>query len=91
MFDSGMMEWLVIVMVALLVLGPQRCMTLLKMLGLMLGKAKAVFADVQRQVSEELPNEELQALDQQVKRLRTTNIRRRALELMELDVEKKQG
>ena len=36
MFDSGMMEWLVIVMVALLVLGPQRCMTLLKMLGLML-------------------------------------------------------
>ncbi|MEH6386429.1 MULTISPECIES: twin-arginine translocase TatA/TatE family subunit [Pseudomonas] len=81
MFDSGMTEWLVVAVVALLVLGPQRTLTTMKMAGLMLGKAKAALADVQQQVEKDLPTEEVKLLKDNVQALRPSNVKKKVVEL----------
>lgn len=81
MFDSGMMEWLVVAVVALLVLGPERALTAMKMGGLMLGKAKAAMADVQQQVEKDLPMAEVQLLKDNVQALRPSNVKKKVVEL----------
>ncbi|QJD57618.1 hypothetical protein HG264_01190 [Pseudomonas sp. gcc21] len=81
MFDSGMTEWLVVALVALLVLGPQRTLTTMKMAGLMLGKAKAALADVQQQVEKDLPTDEVELLKDNVQALRPSNVKKKVVEL----------
>lgn len=88
MLGGGLTEWGLILVVAILVLGPVRVMEATKMLGSMLGKAKTAFAEVQEQVRAELPEQELQQLDEQVKALRKSNIRRKAIDWL---AEEKQG
>ncbi|WP_150305461.1 twin-arginine translocase TatA/TatE family subunit [Pseudomonas saliphila] len=81
MFDSGIMEWLVVAVVALLVLGPERALAAMKMAGLMLGKAKAAVADVQQQVEKDLPMAEVQLLKDNVQALRPSNVKKKVVEL----------
>lgn len=88
MFDNGLSEWVLVLVVALLVLGPQRALVIVNMLGLMLGKAKAALAQVQDQVRNELPGEELEALQQQVQALRRSNVRRKVSEVLALEEKK---
>lgn len=81
MFDSGLTEWLVVAVVALLVLGPQRALATMKMAGLMLGRAKAAMAEAQREVEKDLPLEEVRLLKDNVHALRTTNVKKKVVEL----------
>lgn len=81
MFDSGMTEWLVVAVVALLVLGPQRSLAAMKVAGLILSKAKAAVADVQRKVEKDLPVEEARLLKNNVQALRPTNVKKKVVEL----------
>ncbi len=77
MFDNGMTEWAVVLLVALLVLGPQRAMAIIHMAGVMIGKAKAALAEVQREVERDLPREELETLQAEVQQLRKTRVKPR--------------
>ncbi len=77
MFDNGMTEWAVVLLVALLVLGPQRAMAIIHMAGVMVGKAKAAFAEVQREVEKDLPREEIETLQAEVQQLRKTRVKPR--------------
>jgi sec-independent protein translocase protein TatB len=88
MFDNGLSEWILVLVVALLVLGPQRALVIINMAGLMLGKAKAAMAQVQEQVRKELPGEELEALQQQVQELRRSNVKRKVSEVLALEEKK---
>lgn len=81
MFDSGIMEWLVVAVVALLVLGPERALAAMKVGGLMLGKAKAAMADVQQQVEKDLPMTEVQLIKDNVQALRPSNVKKKVVEL----------
>ncbi|WOD10284.1 twin-arginine translocase TatA/TatE family subunit [Pseudomonas sp. NyZ704] len=82
MFDNGLSEWVLVLTVALLVLGPQRALAITKVAGAMLGKAKAALADVQAQVEKELPREELQELKDNVIALKRSNVRRKVQEVL---------
>lgn len=75
MFDNGLSEWVLVVTVALLVLGPQRALAIVKVAGVMVGKAKAALAEVQAQVEKELPQEELQELKDNVGALKRSNVK----------------
>lgn len=82
MFDNGMSEWVVVLTVALLVLGPQRALAITRFAGVMVGKAKAALADVQAQVEKELPQEELQVLKDNVVALKRSNVKRKVQEVL---------
>ena len=85
MFDNGLSEWVLVLTVALLVLGPQRALAIVKVAGLMIGKAKGALADVQAQVEKELPQEELQELKDNVVALRQSNVKRKVQEVLALE------
>ncbi|WP_022963376.1 Sec-independent protein translocase subunit TatA/TatB [Halopseudomonas pelagia] len=85
MFDNGLSEWVLILTVALLVLGPQRALAIVKVAGVMVGKAKAALADVQAQVEKELPREELEELKENVIALKRTNVKRKVQEVLALE------
>ena len=85
MFDNGLSEWVLGLTVALLVLGPQRALAIVKVAGLMIGKAKGALADVQAQVEKELPQEELQELKDNVVALRQSNVKRKVREVLALE------
>ncbi|MEH6498211.1 MAG: hypothetical protein V7751_02345 [Pseudoalteromonas distincta] len=85
MFDNGLSEWVLVLTVALLVLGPQRALAIVKVAGLMIGKAKGALADVQAQVEKELPQEELQELKDNVVALRQSNVKRKVREVLALE------
>lgn len=85
MFDNGMSEWVVILTVALLVLGPQRALAITRFAGVMLGKAKAALADVQAQVEKELPQEELKEIKENVVALKRSNVKRKVQEVLALE------
>ncbi|PCC99884.1 twin-arginine translocase TatA/TatE family subunit [Halopseudomonas pelagia] len=85
MFDNGMSEWVVVLTVALLVLGPQRALAITRFAGVMLGKAKAALADVQAQVEKELPQEELKEIKENVVALRRSNVKRKVQEVLALE------
>lgn len=89
MFDSSLGEWALILLIALLVLGPQRVLTVVKVAGLMLGKAKATLASVQEEVQRDMPQAEVAQLREELRTLRGSNVRRRIKE--ELRLEEKQG
>lgn len=76
MFDNSLTEWLVVAIVALLVLGPQRMLTTMKMAGVMLGKAKTAMAEVQQQVEKDLPAEEVKLIKESIQALRPSNVKK---------------
>ncbi|AQZ95080.1 Sec-independent protein translocase protein TatB [Halopseudomonas phragmitis] len=84
MFDSGITELLLVALVGLLVLGPQRLQHSARVLGRLLGKAKGWLAEVQAQVGQELPEAELKELRRDMERVRSSNVRRNLLEQVTL-------
>lgn len=59
MFDVGFFELLVIGIIALLVLGPERLPGAVRMAGLTIGRIKRGFADVKAQVEREIGADEI--------------------------------
>ena len=59
MFDIGFWEILMIAVVALVVVGPERMPRLIKVTGLWIGKASASIQSVRNDISRELRAEEL--------------------------------
>ena len=59
MFDAGFTEMLVVAIIALLVLGPERLPGAVRTAGLTIGRIKRGFADVRNQVERELGTDEL--------------------------------
>lgn len=67
MFDIGFWELSLIVIVALVVVGPERLPRLIRVTGLWLGRANASLQSIRSEISRELRAEELkQALDKSV-------------------------
>ncbi|WP_339847448.1 hypothetical protein [uncultured Halopseudomonas sp.] len=85
MFDNGLSEWVLVLVVALLVLGPQKALVIINMAGLMLGKARAAMAQVQEQVTSQLPREELEVVQEAVQELRLSNVKPRVKETLGLE------
>lgn len=71
MLDIGFGELLLIAVVALVVLGPEKLPTAVRGLGLWLGRAKRAVSSIQSEISEELRLEELR---------RTTAIKKEELD-----------
>ncbi len=71
MFDIGFGELLLIAVVALVVLGPEKLPTAVRALGLWLGRAKRAVSSIQSEISEELRLDELR---------RTTAIKKEELD-----------
>lgn len=70
MFDIGFLELLVIGVVGLLVLGPERLPKAARTVGLWIGKIKRTVSGMQREISSQLEAEELrQKLNEQQKKL----------------------
>ncbi|PMR70536.1 Sec-independent protein translocase protein TatB [Halomonas heilongjiangensis] len=70
MFDMGFLELLIIGVVGLLVLGPERLPKAARTLGLWIGKVKRTVSGMQREISAQLEAEELrQKLNEQQKKL----------------------
>ncbi len=67
MFDIGFWELLLIAIVALLVVGPERLPKLIREVGLWIGHAKASFQSIRNEISQELDEQELrEALNEQI-------------------------
>ena len=66
MFDFGFWEMLMVVIVALIVVGPERLPGLARTAGFWVGKAKRMVNDVKAEINQELAAEELKkTLDKQ--------------------------
>jgi sec-independent protein translocase protein TatB len=66
-FDIGFWELLLIAIVALLVVGPERLPKLVREVGMWIGHAKASFQSIRREISRELDEQELrEALNEQI-------------------------
>lgn len=59
MFDIGFSELLIVAVVALLVLGPEKLPTAVRALGLWVGKFRRTVSSIQSEISEELRLDEL--------------------------------
>ncbi|MEH6442838.1 MAG: Sec-independent protein translocase protein TatB [Oceanospirillaceae bacterium] len=59
MFDIGFTELLLIAVVALVVLGPEKLPVAIRTLGLWIGKAKRTISGIQTEISEELKLDEM--------------------------------
>jgi sec-independent protein translocase protein TatB len=60
MFDIGFWEILLITVVALVVVGPERLPKMIRVIGLWVGRAQASFTSIKREISKELNEHELQ-------------------------------
>lgn len=70
MFDMGFLELMLIGVVALLVLGPERLPTAARTVGLWVGKIKRTVSGMQQEISAQLEAEELrQKLNEQQRKL----------------------
>ncbi|GED21059.1 Sec-independent protein translocase protein TatB [Halomonas halmophila] len=70
MFDIGFLELLLLGVVGLLVLGPERLPRAARTAGLWVGRIKRTVADMQREINSQLEAEELRRqLDEQQKQL----------------------
>ena len=63
MFDIGFTELLVVSVVALLVVGPEKLPKLARTVGIWVGKAKRMVADVKADVDREIRNQEILDLE----------------------------
>lgn len=68
MFDIGFAEMFMVLVIALIVIGPERLPMVARKIGRYIGKAKRTFENVKREVESELETEELN------KRLAENNI-----------------
>lgn len=59
MFDIGFWEIMLISVVALVVVGPERLPKLIRVVGLWVGRAQASFQSIKNEISKELRDEEL--------------------------------
>ncbi|WP_425221925.1 Sec-independent protein translocase protein TatB [Pseudomonas sp.] len=94
MFGNGMTEWLLVAVVALLVLGPERLPTLVRSAGRAAGKVRGMWSEVQKELNESLPQDEVKELAENVRALRgQTNVKQfvRRLAAEAVDEERKQG
>lgn len=66
MFDIGFSELLVIAIVALIVIGPERLPKVARTLGLLLGRAQRYVNDVKSDINREMQLDELKKLQSQV-------------------------
>jgi sec-independent protein translocase protein TatB len=64
MFDVGLSEFMVIGIVALIVIGPERLPRVARTVGALMGRAQRYFADVKSEVNRELQLEELRRMQQ---------------------------
>lgn len=94
MFGNGMTEWLLVAVVALLVLGPERLPTLVRSAGRAVGKVRGMWNEVQQELNASLPQDEVKELADNVRELRgKTNVKQfvRRLAVDAVDEERKQG
>mgnify|MGYP000607335725 CR=1 FL=1 len=94
MFGNGMTEWLLVAVVALLVLGPERLPTLVRSAGRAAGKVRGMWSEVQKELNYSLPQDEVKELAENVRALRgQTNVKQfvRRLAAEAVDEERKQG
>lgn len=66
MFDVGFSEMLVIAVVALIVIGPERLPAVARTVGTLLGRVKRYASDVKAEVNRELQLEEVRKMQQQL-------------------------
>ncbi|WP_425055006.1 Sec-independent protein translocase protein TatB [Pseudomonas abyssi] len=94
MFGNGMTEWLLVAVVALLVLGPERLPTLVRSAGRAAGKVRGMWSEVQKELNDSLPQDEVKELAENVRALRgQTNVKQfvRRLAAEAVEEERKQG
>lgn len=94
MFGNGMTEWLLVLVMGLLVLGPERLPAVVRSAGRLMGRAKGMLAQVQQELESSLPADELKQASDNVRMLRTSNVKKlvRRVVVDELtEVERKQG
>lgn len=65
MFDIGFLELIVVAVIALIILGPERMPQAVRTLGLWVGKAKKGFNSVKNEINRELQAQELQQSEQE--------------------------
>ncbi|MDC9725484.1 MAG: Sec-independent protein translocase protein TatB [Gammaproteobacteria bacterium] len=87
MFDIGFWELLLIAIVALVVVGPERLPKLIRVVGLWVGKANASVQSIRSEISRELRAEELkQALNKTVlESEQSINALKTSVDLTEVD------
>ncbi|MCC5858770.1 MAG: twin-arginine translocase subunit TatB [Ectothiorhodospiraceae bacterium] len=68
MFDVSFQEVFLILLVALLVIGPERLPKVARTLGLWVGRARAMFNTMRNEVEREIQLDELRKTEQQLKR-----------------------
>lgn len=73
MFDIAFSELLVIALVALIVIGPERLPKVARVLGAMAGRMQRYVAQVKDEISREARFEELQQLQQEIQATADTN------------------
>jgi sec-independent protein translocase protein TatB len=66
MFDLGISEMMVIAVVALVVIGPERLPKVARTAGLILGRLRRYVSDVKADISREIQLDELKKLQQQI-------------------------
>lgn len=66
MFDFGFSELMVIAVVALIVIGPERLPTVARTAGILLGRLRRYAADVKADISREMQLDELRKMQQDV-------------------------
>ena len=91
MFGNGMTEWLLVFVVGLLILGPERLPAVARSVGRVMGRAKSMLADVQRELGESVPADELKQVSDNVKMLRQSNVKTLVRRVVIDEVERKQG
>jgi sec-independent protein translocase protein TatB len=67
MFDIGFSEIVVIAVVALIVIGPERLPTVSRTLGILFGKANRYVSGLKADISRELSLDEIKVMEQKVK------------------------
>ncbi len=68
MFDVSFQEVFIILLVALLVIGPERLPKVARTMGLWVGRARAMFNTMRNEVEREIQLDELRKTEQQLKR-----------------------
>lgn len=91
MFGNGMTEWLVVGVVALIVLGPERLPSLVRMAGRATGKVRGLWSDVQRELDGSLPADEIKELAENVRELRAQTNVKQFVRRLAVDEERRQG
>lgn len=66
MFDIGFMELVVLAIVAMLVVGPERLPEAARAAGKTVGKLKRFFSSIQKQIDQELRADELNKINQKI-------------------------